>query len=95
MKVERISVQTCCGGMGLFFKTDQGLTADFITKLVELGFKELPQFTKAGIIYVDNVDLIVTGPIGSDRLQVRCKKKKNTDCAEKFNEFEALLLTLG
>ena len=92
MKVERISVQTCCGGMGLFFKTDQGLTADFITKLVELGFKELPQFTKAGIIYVDNVDLIVTGPLGSDRLQVKCK---SADCAEKLNEFEALLLTLG
>lgn len=92
MKVERISVQTCCGKMGMFFKTDQGLTTDFIAKLVELGFKESTHFTKAGIIYVDNVDLIVTGPIGSDRLQVKCKK---ADCAEKLNDFETLLLNLG
>jgi hypothetical protein len=92
MKVERLTIQACCGRMGLIFKTDQMLTAEFIPKLVENGFKESEHFTKAGILYVDNMDLIVTGPLGSDRLQIKCKR---ADCAEKLNEFEALLQTLG
>ncbi len=91
MKVERITIQACCGRMGLVFKTDQMLTVDFIPKLVANGFREAAHFTKAGILYADNSDLIVTGPLGSDRLQVKCK---SADCAEKLNEFEALLATL-
>jgi hypothetical protein len=63
-----------------------------IKELVKLGFTESEHFTKAGILYVDNLDLIVTGPIGSDRLQVKCKIN---DCEQKVNDFEVLLQTLG
>jgi len=63
-----------------------------IQALVNLGFKEALHFTKAGILYVDNNELIVTGPIGSDRLQVKCKI---SDCTQKVNDFEVLLQQLG
>ncbi len=92
MKVERFTIQACCGRTSLIFKTDQPLTTGHLASLVALGFKEAPHFTKAGILYVDNPDLIVTGPIGSDRLQVKCKV---ADCQQKINDFEVLLQQLG
>jgi hypothetical protein len=92
MKVERFTVQACCGRKSLIFKTNRSITKSDIEGLVGLGFVESPNFTKAGILYVDNPDLIVTGPIGSDRLQVKCKM---LDCSEKVNDFEVLLQKLG
>lgn len=92
MKVERFSIKTCCSGRSLIFKTSRSITKSDIEGLVGLGFVESPNFTKAGILYVDNPDLIVTGPIGSDRLQVKCKM---LDCSEKVNDFEVLLQKLG
>lgn len=92
MKVERFTVQACCGKTSLIFRTDQPLSKIHLESLVKLGFQEAEHFTKAGILYVDNSDLIITGPFGSDRLQVKCKK---LDCQQKINDFETLLLQLG
>lgn len=92
MKVERFTVKACCGKTSLIFKTDQPLTPAHLSALVKLGFAEAPHFTKAGILYADNSDLIVTGPFGSDKLQVQCKLK---DCTQKLNDFEALLQQMG
>jgi hypothetical protein len=92
MKVERFTIQACCGKTSQVFKTDRPITPNDIQGLVGLGFRESAHFTKAGILYVDNSDLIVTGPIGSDRLTVKCKIK---DCTLKVNDFEVLLQQLG
>lgn len=92
MKVERFTVQACCGRTSLIFKTDQPLTKEHLSALVNQGFIEAAHFTKAGILYVDNSDLTVTGPFGSDRLTVKCKI---ADCTQKINDFEVLLQQLG
>lgn len=92
MKVTRFVVQACCGKTAVIFKTDQSLTKDHITKLVALGFREQPHFTQAGILYVDNSDFILTGPIGSDRLTVKCR---HAECTQKLNDLEGLLQQLG
>lgn len=76
----------------MIFKTDQPLTKEHLSSLISLGFTESPQFTKAGILYVDNSDFIVTGPFGSDRMQVKCK---HAECDNKLNNFEVLLQQLG
>lgn len=91
MKVERFSIQACCGKKAIIFKIGQPITENFILLLVAQGYKEHTHFTKAGILYADNLDFIVTGPIGSDKLQVKCKKGS---CDEKLNDFEALLTRL-
>lgn len=91
MKVERITIQACCGRKALIFKTDAPLVKEVLDKLIPLGFKEAAHFTKAGILYADNDALIISGPFGSDRLQVKCKV---ADCDQKLNEFETLLLEL-
>lgn len=90
--VERFTIQACCGKKQIIFKLGKPITAALLESLKSNGFIEAAHFTKAGILYADNMDLIVTGPIGSDRLQVKCKK---TDCDQILNDFEALLLKLG
>lgn len=89
MKVERYSIQACCGKKALVFKTDKPLTKDIIVFLVNSGFKEATNFTKAGILYVENTDFIITGPLGTDRLQVKCR---SSDCEQKINNLETILI---
>jgi hypothetical protein len=91
MKIERFIIQACCGRKSLIFKTDQPLSIDILNKFVELGFKEAKHFTKAGILWVDNINFIITGPIGSNKLQVKCKKK---ECDSDINDLETLLLSM-
>lgn len=92
MKVDRFVISACCGNTSLIFKIDQPITKNILAGLVALGFNEHHHFTNAGILYVDNLDFILTGPIGSDRLQVKCKKK---DCEQNLKDLEALITQLG
>lgn len=92
MKVERFQIQACCGRTAIIFKTDQPLSKDHLSKLVAAGFNEQSHFTKAGILYADNPDFILTGPLGSDRLTVKCR---NAECTQKLNDLEVLLQQMG
>ena len=91
MNLERFQLQTCCGKTAVIFKTDSPLSKSLIEFLVNNGYKELQHFTAAGLIYVENSDFIITGPLGSDRVQAKCKRP--IGCDEKFNNFELLLKT--
>ena len=92
MKVDRFTVQSCCGKTSLILKTDRPIDKKLLEFLVSKGFIEFGHFTQVGILYADSSELIVTGPIGSNRLQVKCKK---TDCALILNDFEVLLQQMG
>jgi hypothetical protein len=94
MKVERFTIQACCGRTSIIFKTNCPLSMQHLSSLVKLGFTEYPHFTQAGILYVDNPDFILNGPLGSDRLTVKCKHKE-AECAQKINNLEGLLQQLG
>lgn len=91
MKLEKFTVQACCGMTSVIFKTDQPLTKIILSGLVRLGFLESNHFTIAGILYVSSPDLVITGPLGSNRLQVKCK---NDNCEQKIKELEELLKNL-
>lgn len=92
MKVERFLIQGCCGHKLIVFKLDRPLSLALLEVLKSNGFIEAPQFAKAGMIYTDNKDLIVSGPLGSDKLNVKCKKE---NCDPSINDFEALLVRTG
>lgn len=91
MKLVKFTINICCGKTSTIYQTDQPITKKILDFLIESGFREFPHFTATGILYADNSDLIVTGPLGTDRLQVKCKK---ANCDQKLNDFEALLLKL-
>jgi hypothetical protein len=94
MKVERYNIQACCGRMAIILRTDCPLTKEHLSSMVKLGFTESPHFTQAGILYVDNPDFTLTGPLGSDRLTVKCKHKE-AECTQKLNDLEVLLQQVG
>ena len=92
MNIERFTIQACCGKKSTIYKIDRPIDTSLLASLVSLGFTELAHFTTAGILYADNLDFIVTGPIGSNRLQVKCKR---SDCDQKLNKLEELLQQIG
>lgn len=92
MKVERLVVQGCCGKSHVVFRIDRPIDQSLLDVLKSNGFTEVIAFTKAGMIYADNMDLIVSGPFGSDKLNAKCKKD---NCEQILNDFEALLLKTG
>ena len=92
MLVEKYTIQACCGNKVLIFKTSRPISINDINGLVAFGFTESKNFTQAGILYVNNSELIITGPIGFDRLQIQCKLK---DCIDKVDDFVTLLQQLG
>lgn len=95
MKIERIiAPNNCskCGGVNLLMKLSVTVSKDFLSLFQSNGFKELPHFTQAGILYVENENLTIHGPFGSDKLQVKCKK---SDSQEILNKLEELLQQLG
>ncbi len=88
MKIERFLIQGCCGRKQIVFKVDRPISLELLEVLKSNGYTEAPKFAQAGMIYADNKDLIVSGPVGSDKLNVKCKKG---DCDLALNELEALL----
>jgi hypothetical protein len=92
MKVERIVIQACCNKKQIVFRLDRPLDQSFIDVLKSNGFTVNDNFTKAGMLYADNPDLIVSGPFGNNKINAKCK---NADCEQKLNDFEALLNRTG
>ena len=63
MNITKYTVQACCGTTAIIYKTDVSLSQDLLLKLVGLGFTEASHFTKAGILYANNMDFIVSRSI--------------------------------
>ena len=64
MKVEKFSVTSCCGAKSTIFKIGAPIDTKLLQAFVNIGFKESAHFTAVGILYVDNSEFIITGPIG-------------------------------
>lgn len=92
MNIEKFSIQACCGKTSIIYKIDRPIDSNLLNSLVEFGFTELSHFTAAGILYVDNLDFIITGPIGSNRLQIKCKR---ANCEQKLGDIEVKLKQIG
>jgi hypothetical protein len=92
MKVERFAVQTCCGKTAISLKLSSPLSKDFLPYLVRNGYVEAKHFTKSGMLYVENINLIATGIFGSDNLQIKCKVN---NCDNFLKDFEVLLTNMG
>lgn len=88
MKVQRTETKACCGATAIAFKTDKATSIDLISFLKQNSFKELEHFTKAGIMYVESSDLIVTSTIGSTSMTIKCRSK---NCETAINELEDIL----
>lgn len=59
--------------------------------LVAKGFKENERFSKNNVLYLEGNNFLLTGPVGSNRLQVKCKKG---DCSAYQKDLEETLKLL-
>ena len=91
MKVERMNIKACCGSVSTAFKIDVPLSKDILPLLIGKGFTEAKHFTKAGMLYVENDVVIITGPFGSNIIHIKCKIN---ECANSLNSFEELLTNM-
>jgi hypothetical protein len=91
VKVTKFEIEACCGKTKIVFRVSSPILPWVIAKLVSLGFKEHTDYSKRGILYVDNSDLILISPIGSSRIDIKCK---NFDCKNKVSELEELISRL-
>ena len=91
MKIEKHLIQACCGRTSIIYKTGSPITESVLEQLKTEGFTIAEHFKKAGILYADNKDFILTGPIGTNRLQVKCKTKNCDNIAD----LEVLLDKIG
>jgi len=88
----KIFSKSCCGKEVITLFLDTTLLKEHIASFVALNFTEKKHFTEAGIFYVDNEQLIITGPFGSNRLEVKCRTSL---CREKIIELENNLNNLN
>ena len=93
MEVNRVSVKPCnCGKPFLIFQVNQPVLKNILPLLKEAGFKESEHFTRAGILYVENSNFVVTGPFGGNKLQISCKVDH---CQHYVDSFESWLRGLA
>jgi hypothetical protein len=92
MKVERIVIQACCNKTQIVFRIDKPLDQSILDVLTSNGFTVNTTFSKAGMLYADNLDLIVSGPLGNNKINAKCKRE---GCEQFLNDFEALLIRTG
>lgn len=85
MKIKFFEVKSCCGKSSTLLKLDKTVSEDMLNRLVSLGYKPNQIFFKSGILYVEREDLTLTGSMGSNSLQARCRKQ---NCKEVFSNFE-------
>jgi hypothetical protein len=78
--------------MAIAFKLGAILTTDILVSLVNNGFTESKSFTKAGILYAENKEIIATGAFNTNILQITCK---SANCTGSINSLEQLLATMG
>lgn len=81
-------MQACCGKSSVAFKLDTPFSKDNLPYLVNAGFVEAKHFTKAGMLYIENHSLILTGAFNSNIIHAKCKVN---DCANLLNDIEKLL----
>ena len=91
MKIDRYVIQACCKRVQIVYRLDRPVDKSLIEVFKSNGFKELVHFTQAGLIYMESMDGVVSGPIGADKLNVKCKKD---NCEPFLNNIEQLLIAI-
>jgi hypothetical protein len=86
--IKRIESRACCGKTQTTLQLGFALDAAHIPIFTASGFILSKSYIDRGILYIEDKNISAMGPIGSNRLQIRCK---NTDCIASTDKLEAIL----
>jgi hypothetical protein len=91
-EVKRITKQTpskCnCAKPQIFLEFNFPLETEDLAHFTSNGYKRNKSYTDIGICYVEDLDVIVLGAFGSNKLQVKCK---NNSCEQGIAKFEQMI----
>jgi hypothetical protein len=90
METKRITINSeCkCGNSQIILQTGGPLLKNHIVKFTNSNYKQNESYIKSGILYLENDDLIMMGPLGSNRMQIKCKRK---DCDKSISQIESII----
>lgn len=91
MKYSKSEIKSCCGKISHMYKFEITTDKSFMQKFLDKGFIDAPFLTKCGVLYIENDDLILTGTLGGNSLQAKCKRVK---CDDIFGSLEQLISEL-
>lgn len=79
MKVEQKNIKACCGRQQTTLVLSKPLELEYIALFVAAGFRSLTSYSKQGIFYVSNNDIVMIGPIGSNHADLQRKTAKSDE----------------
>ena len=90
-KIEKTEIKACCGKTQLNFKVNFSCSKDHIDSFVKEGFILAKGFFDAGILYVEDSNLIIICTFGSNNFNLKCKSKA---CPDSIVKAENIILNL-
>jgi hypothetical protein len=87
-KQNQIKAKCNCGKPQIIYEVNFPININTLQFFSKNNFIEKKSYTKIGIMYVENREMILIGTIGSNRIEIKCKVPK---CNELLNSFEDLL----
>lgn len=80
-----------CSKPQMLLEFNFSLSKDHIAYFTANNFSDTKSYTKVGILYIEDTNLIAIGPFGSNRLQIKCK---NSNCNGSLAILENLIINI-
>lgn len=87
-EIKKVETKACCGKSQVILQFDFPLEAEHIQHFSKYDFNSSKSYESRGILYLEDKNLVVMGPIGSNRLTIKCKNKQ---CNESITIVEEIL----
>jgi len=86
--IKKTEIPACCGKSQIILQFDFSLELDHSKLFLEHKFLSSKSYADRGILYLEDPNLVIMGPIGSNRFTVKCK---NTLCNNSILIVEEIL----
>jgi hypothetical protein len=82
VQVEQKHIKACCGRQQTTLVLSKPLELEHIQLFTCQGFRTLVSYTKQGIFYIANNDVVMIGPIGANRADIQRKTAKSDEAID-------------
>lgn len=88
MIISSTIVPACCGKTQTVLTLDRPIDVSVIQAMNDNGYQTLEHFAKAGMVYINHSEMIISGALGQNQLRIFCKQK---DCQQATLKLEVAL----
>ena len=72
LTIIRHTIKGCCGNKTFVFELSQPIEKTWLDAFKSSGYQTSEIYTKSGMLYAVRQGLVVSGPFGGTKLQVKC-----------------------